>query len=175
MTLIILKNYDLEESPSMCWGEDWDSSAFFKLYDKNIFILNEDGETLCQSSNQLMEFLIDHFVDEMNEHLNWLKGKTLVSERHEMRSSITYDLLHCLEYENKLESILKDEEKIESFIVQMSDILDVEEVPGFTYTQRLEGGPMSETYMYDAYFIDSEMKNAVDYVLKLADKYKDEL
>ncbi|MBT5224853.1 MAG: hypothetical protein HN815_07120 [Candidatus Marinimicrobia bacterium] len=164
------KEYDIDDSACMRWGEDW-YHPFDDLYASGIFIENDNGETICDEPEKLMKFLIDHFLSEINEHDEWIKGKVLLDEDvtniytapHELRRYLMSSGLR-----DRLTKVIKDEDEIDSFFEWL---YDPENIPGFDYEQKLGGGPMSEYYTYKIYFIESELQDAIDYILKRAQEY----
>ena len=169
-----LLDYDIHDSGCMRWGEDWEH-PFHDLYKMNIFITNDNNETICENSHALMKFLVDNFVNEIKEQEKWTKGKILVESGIEVQYSVLLTLLSYLlnnGLHERLVEVLGDASKIDVLFESISDDDSyLDSIPGFWYDQRFEGGPMSESYVYDAYFEEAELENAIKYILNLAKEY----
>jgi hypothetical protein len=164
-----LKNFDYEDSPSLSWGELWEP-PFFELFDIGIFVRDDNGSR-CDNPKQLMEYLIDHFLSEVNEHSDFIKGKTLISSQDEdnsCRSIIEYLMDKGLK--DALKKVFKSEEDIEMFAGDCE--YEADDIPGGHTINSMGHSAMYESYYYDIYFEDSKTREAIKYIFEIAKEEK---
>ena len=160
-----LKDFDYEDSPSLSWGELWEP-PFYELVDYEIFV-KDDKAFRCDAPDELMEYLIDHFLAEVNEHLDFVKGKTLVSSQDEdnsCRSIIEYLMDKGLK--ETLKKVFKSEEDIEMFAGNFE--YEAEDFPGGHTIDSMGHSAMYESFYYDIYFEDSKTEEAIKFVVEEA-------
>ena len=166
-----IKDFDYEDSPSLSWGELWEP-PFFELFDIGIFVRDDNGSR-CDYPKQLMEYLIDHFLSEVNEHLDFIKGKTLIVSQSD--SNLGYMILEYLEDKglNKaLGKVFDKQDDIDTFIDNWDSEADY--IPGGHTIDSMGHSAMYQSYYYDIYFEDSKTKEAIKYIVEEAEDFTKE-
>ena len=118
-----------------------------------------------------MEYLIDHFLSEVNEHSDFIKGKTLISSQDEdnsCRSIIEYLMDKGLK--DALKKVFKSEEDIEMFAGDCE--YEADDIPGGHTINSMGHSAMYESYYYDIYFEDSKTREAIKYIFEIAKEEK---
>ena len=161
-----LKNFDYVDSPSLCWGELWEPPFWELIEDNGIFVEDEKG-CKCENPNQLMEYMIDHFLTEVNEHLDFVKGKTLITSQSEDNAGyIIFFYLKDKGLEKALSKVFSKEDDIDMFFGNWDG--EVCDIPGGHTIESLGHSAMYSSYYYDIYFEDSKTKEAIKFIVEEA-------